>query len=629
MSFVGKAWKILVGIKDGLVLLFMLLFFVTLFGLLSATPSPAQVREGALYIDLTGFVVEEKAVIDPFAALLNRAPPPTQHQARDIVRALDEAAKDDRIKAVGMDLTTFAGGGQVHMQEIAEAMDRVRQTEKPVLTYALVYGDDHMHLASHASEVWVDPMGGAVISGPGGSFLFYAELLERLNVNARVYRVGEFKAAVEPYLLNSMSPQARDNIGGLYAALWEEWKANVSKARPDLDLDRVLTSPVDWVQESKGDLAKAALDAGLVDKLGDRITFGERVAEIVGEDEFDEKPGAYAKTNLGPFLADHPVAKPGKAIAVVTVAGGIVDGEAGPGTAGGTRIAKLLDKALNDDIAGLVVRVDSPGGSALASEEIRRAILRYREKDLPVAVSFANVAASGGYWVATGGQRIFAQPETITGSIGVFAVLPTFEDTARDFGVNADAIRTTPLSGQPDIIDGLTPEMDAIFQSSIEDTYSDFLDIVAEARGLSVEQVDVMAQGQVWDGGAARQKNLVDQFGGLNDALAWVAGEAELDEGDWHARYLVDPVDSTDALIRQLLTSATAPEPGQRASDLFALAAQSREQTLNRIMADVDRLSGRAGIQAYCLACPSEGQMVGRGEVSVTSYDLLQRLLAE
>jgi len=631
MSFVGKAWKVLVGIKDGLVLIFMLLFFVTLFGILSSSPSPAKVREGALYIDLTGFVVEEKAIIDPVQTLLSGSAPPTQHQVRDIVRALNAAVDDDRIKTVVMDLTTFAGGGQVHIQEIAEAMDRVRKAEKPVLTYALGYGDDHMHLASHASEVWLDPMGGAVIAGPGGSFLYYADLLKQLNVNARVYRVGTFKAAVEPYLRDSMSPEARANIGGVYGSLWEEWQANVKKARPDLDLDRVTNDPVAWIKESNGDIAKAALNAGLVDRLGDKIAFGERVAEIAGEDEFDEKPGTFAKTELGAFLADHPAPTDGKAIAVVTVAGTIVDGEAGPGTAGGTRIANLLNKSLNDDdIAGLVVRVDSPGGSALASEEIRRAIQRYRDKGLPVAVSFANVAASGGYWVATGGQRIFAEPETITGSIGVFAVLPTFEKTAPRFGINADAIRTTPLSGQPDIIGGLTPEMDTLIQTSIEDTYSDFLGIVADARGMPKDQVDAVAQGQIWDGGTARQKKLVDQFGGLSEALAWVAGEAKLEEGDWHAHYLLDPIDGTDALIRQFLSGANAPATTQHAGDLVALAAANRDLTLSRIMADADRLSGRAGVQAYCLECSSAAPapLIKAGAQTLSST-MMKRILLD
>ena len=623
MSFIGKAWKVIVGIKDALVLIFMLLFFLALFSILSASPNPGQVRDGALYIDLSGFVVEERSKVDPLSTLLSGQAPPVEHQARDLVRALDAAAADDRIKAVVIDMSAFVGGGQVHLQAIGEAMDRVRRTEKPVLTYAIGYGDDQMHLAAHASEVWVDPLGGALIAGPGGTNLYYAELLDQLNINTRVYRVGEFKSAVEPYLLNGPSDAARENLASLYGAMWEEWQANVSKARPALELARVTSDPVAWIEASSGDLAKAALDAGLVDHLGDRVEFGTRVAEIAGADAWDETPGSYASSDLAPFLAD---VGPGTGsssnnIAVVTVAGVIVDGNAGPGSAGGTRIADLLDETLKDDgIKGLVVRVDSPGGSVLASEEIRRAVERYRAKDIPVAISFANVAASGGYWVATAGDRIFAQPETITGSIGVFAVLPTFEDAAAEIGVTADGYRTTPLSGQPDLIAGLSPEVDAILQAGVNDTYADFLTRVAEARGMSVEAVDTIAQGRVWDGGTAHQNKLVDQFGGLEEALNWVANEAGLESDDWSARFLGSAPANYDSLIRQLVTSAAAPlvrsAPQDRGGDLFAMAARQRSVLMGQLTRDAQRLAGSQGIQAYCLECPAQPRAITPQETS-------------
>ena len=250
------------------------------------------------------------------------------------------------------------------------------------------------------------------------------------------------------------------------------------------------------------------------------------------------------------------------------------------------------------------MRVDSPGGSVTASEEIRRAILRYKDNDIPVAVSFANIAASGGYWVATAGDRIFAQPETITGSIGVFAVLPTFENAIGQIGVDADGFRTTPLSGQPDIVGGLTPETDAIFQATITDTYSDFLDRVAKARGISKDKADELGQGRVYDGGTARQLNLIDQFGGLQDALEWVAGEANLEEGGWSPVYLGAQEDSYDSLIRQLLASDADSTP--RGADLFARAAMGQQLLVSRVAADLERLSGAQGIQAYCLECPNQ-----------------------
>lgn len=604
MSFAAKAWKLLVGIKDGLVLIFMLLFFIVLFTVLASRPSPGQVRDGALLLELDGYIVEERSPVDPLATLVSGEAPVGEYQARDLVRALDAAAEDDRIKAVVIDMSTFLGGGQVHLQAVGEAMERVRKADKPVLTYALAYGDDQMHLAAHASEVWVDPLGGAIIAGPGGTNLYYGDLLDRLNINARIYKVGTYKSAVEPYSNNAMSEEARENARALYGALWEEWQANVTKARPKLDLERVTSQPVEWVEGAEGDLAEAALDAGLVDKLGSPVEFGTRVAELVGEDEWDKTPGAYPSSDFEAFLAAHPEASGGKKIGVVTVAGVIVDGDAGPGTAGGTRIADLLDEALDDDLAALVVRVDSPGGSVTASEEIRRAINRYRAKDIPVAVSFANVAASGGYWVATAGDRIFAQPETITGSIGVFAVIPTFEDAAADIGVNADGYRTTPLSGQPDLIGGFTPEVDSMLQASVGNTYADFLSRVAKARKMSTAQVDAIAQGRVWDGGTARQNKLVDQFGGLEDALDWAAKEAGT-EGAWHAVYLGSDAPQYDSLLRRLI-GASSNTSSARAGDMFAMAAQQRSQLLGQIASDLDLLTKARGVQAYCLECPRQ-----------------------
>jgi protease-4 len=604
MSFVGKVWKILVGIKDGLVLLFMLLFFVALFGVLSARPNPGKVRDGALLVDLSGVIVEEKSSLDPIEALLSRTAPVGETRARDVTRALDAAATDNRVKAVVIDMTTFLGGGQVHLTDIGEAMDRVRKAGKPVLTYAKAYADDHMLLAAHASEVWLDPIGVAVISGPGRYNLYYAGLLEKLGVNARVYRVGEFKAAVEPWSRSDMSDAARANIGGLYGALWEEYKANVTRARPKLQLAKVTDDPQAWIASSGGDMAEAALAAGLVDKLGDKAQFGARVAELAGKDPWSDKPGAFAASELGAYLADIGESRAGKKIGVVTIAGEIVDGKAGPGAAGGTRIADLLDDALDDDLAALVVRIDSPGGSVTASEEIRRAIQRYRDRKIPVAVSMANMAASGGYWVATPAERVFAEPETVTGSIGVFAVIPTFEGTAAKLGVASDGVRTTPLSGQPDFVGGFTAATDTLLQTTITGTYKDFLGLVSKARRMPVERVDGIAQGQVWDGGTARQNGLVDAFGGLPEALAWAAGRAGIKDGEWHAVYLGDQGQNYDSLIRQLATRESAQDAASAGSDFFALTALRSESLGARLMRDAERLTGTRGVQAFCVACP-------------------------
>ncbi len=600
MHFAGKVWRLLVGIKDGLVLVFMLLFFFALFAILTARPSPAAVRDGALLLDLRGSVVEERSRIDPIEALLSGEAPVGEYQARDLVHALDEAAKDDRITAVVLDLDRFLGGGQVHLQEIGEALDRVRASEKPVLSYATAYTDDAMLLAAHASEIWVNPLGGAVVAGPGGQHLYYAGLLDRLKVNARVYKVGEYKSAVEPYSRTGMSEPARENARALVDTLWDEYRANFKKARPGAEIDRITTRPVEWIAAAQGDLASAAKQAGLVDRLGSRADFEARVVELVGEDKWGNGPNAYPHTELAAWLADKPLDTSGKPIGVVTVAGEIVDGDAGPGTAGGDRIADLLDEALEDDLAGLVVRVDSPGGSVLASEAIREAVLRHKARDIPIAVSMANVAASGGYWVSTPADRIFAEPETITGSIGIFAVVPTFEQTAASIGVTSDGVRTTPLSGQPDLVGGFTPETDALMQAFIENGYEDFLDRVARSRGMTRDQVDRIAQGRVWDGGTARQLRLVDEYGGMEEALAWTAAQAELGD-DWHVRYLGTPPSTYDTLLRSWLIGDSEEAGG---GDVFARIARGQAGFLARIASDAERLLDARGAQAYCLACP-------------------------
>lgn len=625
MKFAGRVWRLLVGLKDGLVLVFMLLFFTLLFAVLTARPSPAEVREGALVLELNGMIVEERTEIDPFAALLSQTAPVGEFEARELVRALDAAAGDDRITAVVLDLDSFLGGGQVHLQMVGEALDRVRAADKPVLSFATAYADDGLLLASHASEIWLDPLGGAIVAGPGGGQLYYGELLERLKVNARIYRVGTYKSAVEPYESNSMSEPARENYTALYGTLWEEWQAQVTKARPQADIARVTGDPVAWIEAASGDLAKAALSARLVDKLGSRQEFEARLVELVGEDEWSSELNAYPQTGLEPWLQDNQSAETGSAIGVITIAGQIVDGDAGPGVAGGTRIADLLDEALEDDLAALVVRVDSPGGSVLASEEIRRAILRHKAKDIPIVVSMANVAASGGYWVATPADRIFAEPQTITGSIGIFAVIPTFEGLADEIGVSVDGVRTTPLSGQPDLVGGFTPEIDAILQASVTDGYADFIGRVAAARNLSLEQVDRIGQGRVWDGGTARQIGLVDQYGGLDTAIAWAAAQAELGEGDWYIDYLGREPGTYDTLLRQWLVDDGTTSRANRA-DVVTLFSRQQEALGSQLVGDLDRLLTTRGAQAYCLECPPAPQATAASGRELSGW--LARLIA-
>jgi protease-4 len=607
MSFAGKVWRLLVGIKDGLALAFLLLFFWALFEVLNARPNPAAIEKGALLLDLDGQVVEEPARVHPLDAVLSSAAPTHQYAARDVIRAIDAAARDDRIKAIALDLSTFIGGGQVHMEEIGDALDRFRRTGKPVLTYAIAYTDASMLLAAHSSEVWVDPMGGAALSGPGGTNLYYKGLFDKLQIKAHVFKVGTYKSAVEPYMLDKMSDPARENATALYGSLWQEWQANVKQVRPRANLTLAVEHIGDWIAASNGNLAQAALQAGLVDKIGTREQWGDHIASIAGKDDWDDTPGAFAANDLEPWLADVNRKQggtfgKGKPIGVITIAGEISDGDAGPGEAGAERITRLLDDALDDHLAALVVRVDSPGGTVTGSESIRRAILRQKARGIPVVVSMGDVAASGGYWVSTAADQIFAQPETITGSIGIFGVVPTFEDTLAKFGVTSDGVRTTPLSGQPDLLGGLTPETEVMLQKSVDFGYQQFLSRVSNARHLPVARVDEIGQGRVWDGGSARQLGLVDQFGDLDDALNYAAGKAGLKKGDWYPRFLTAKPSAWDRTLATFLGDDDNVDQAEP-RDMIGYFAARQASIRDRVLADLDRLMGVRGMEALCLEC--------------------------
>ncbi len=617
MKLVRGAWRILVGIKDFLVLVFMLLFFTALFAALSARPNPGGIRDGALVVALDGVLVEQPETPDPFAKLSGGGDAMKQHRLRDVLRALEAARTDGHVKAVVLDLDRFLGGYPAAVSEVAEAIGRVRQSGKPVLAYATGYTDDGYALAANASEIWVHPLGGTLFAGPGGTRLYYKGLLDKLGVNAHVYRVGKFKSAVEPYTRSDMSPEAREADAALYGAILGQWQQAVAKARPKARIGDYLARPDAIVAAARGDIAQANLATGLVDKLGDRMAFGKRVGEIVGT-RSGKPAGAFNTIRLADFVAAHPEATSGDAIGVITVAGEIVDGKAGPGTAGGDTVSALILKGLAEkNLKALVVRVDSPGGSALASEQIRQAILQAKAQGLPVVVSMGSLAASGGYWVSTAGDAIFAEPNTITGSIGIFGVLPTFEKTLAKIGVGADGVRTTPLSGQPDVMGGTNAATDAILQSAIEAGYGRFVGLVAGARKLSPQRVDEIGQGRVWIGGIAHQLGLVDRFGGLQAAIAEAARRAKLDPASTRTVYLEKEPSGWMKFFDDIAADKDedddwADQP--TGADLYARIAMERRALLAQALGDARRLALGGSVQARCLECGGLGPAAGRAE---------------
>ena len=617
MRFLGGFWRLLVGIKDALVLVLLLLFFGVLHAALTYSPS-RPTSDGALVLDLNGSIVEQPAERGPFDGFTpGGAAVAREVRLRDVVRALDAARTDSGIKAVVLDLDRFIGGGQVALETVGEALDRVRKSGKPVLAYATAYSDDSYLLAAHASEVWMSPMGGAAFAGPGGSRMYYKGLLDKLGVNAHVYRVGAFKSAVEPYILEGQSPEARQASEALAGALWQGWQKDVGAARPKAQLAAAIANPA-----GAGDLSKAAVSYGLVDKLGEREAFNRHVASIAGE---DTKRGTFKTVRLADWVTANPLRYSGGNIGLVTVAGTIADGDAGPGTAGGETIARAIRQGLaRNDLKALVVRIDSPGGSALASERIRSALLEAKAQGLPVIVSMGSVAASGGYWVATAGDRIFAEPTTITGSIGVFGVLPTFEASLKKIGVSTDGVKTTPLSGQPDLFGGTSAEFDRLAQAGVEDIYGRFIGLVSASRRLPVARVDEIGQGRVWDGGTARQLGLVDQFGSLGDAVAEAAKRAKIGGDDVSLVYLERQPSWWERWMSDWGRPDDADEP-QGSADLLAMLAAKQSALAWSAIADAQAMAGGASIQARCLEC-GVAMPPRRPDASLASW-LLQALL--
>jgi protease-4 len=600
MTFLRISWKLIVGLKDLLVLIFILLFFAVLFAALSGSPNPAMVREGALWLKLDGVVSEQPAEIDPLAALTSTSVPVGEIRQRDIIRSLKIAETDKRIKTVVLDMDRFLGGGQASLSAIGDSLERVKKAGKPVYAFATAYSDDSYLLAAHATQIWMDPLGGAMLTGPGGTQPYYKGLLDQLGIKANIYRVGTYKSAVEPYMRSDQSPESKIAIKAVYDEIWGQWKTDVAKARPQAQFAEMLTDPAGSVENAKGNMSQLALANKLVDKLGDRIAFGKFMATKVGADD-NKTTGGFAATPMDALLASYGPPSAGQAIGVVTIAGTIVDGEAGPGTAAGDTVSGLIYDALdNKNLKALVVRVDSPGGSVTASEKIRLAIEAAKAKKIPVIVSMANLAASGGYWVSLPADVIFAEPSTITGSIGIFGVIPSAKAGLAKIGVTADGVKTTALSGEPDVLGGFSTEFDRVAQSAIENGYRDFISRVATARKKTPEQVDAIGQGRVWAGGTARQIGLVDRFGGMDEALAEAAKKAGLETGGWHALYIEPQTSFAGALLGGLMpkrAGVSAPV------DIFAHAAWQQQMFLQRVAADLEMLVGVKGVQAHCLEC--------------------------
>lgn len=529
-------------------LLFVLVLVVVLL-LLFGGPTPLQVPDGGLVvINPRGPVVEQPGEVDPATLLLGSGELATT-PVRDITDTLKRAAEDERIAGVVLNLGEMTGISPANLETVGAALQAFKASGKSLIAHGDYYDQAQYLLASYADTVFLHPMGQVLLPGYGGSQLFYNELLDKLGVNVHIFRVGTYKAAVEPFERNNMSEESRANSQQLVDELWQRYLTQVAENRGlSEQLLRSYTNDFgDHLLASDGDTAMTALEHGLVDELISRPQLRNRLRELAGGAEGDAAAGTiefqqYLSVTDAPYLPAE------NEIGVIVAEGTIDVGDQPRGVIGADSLAALIREARRDDsIKAVVLRIDSPGGSALASELIRQELDLLQSSGKPLVVSMGGTAASGGYWISAMADEIWASPVTVTGSIGIFGMIPTFEGSLASIGVYADGVSTTPLT-RADPFTGVSGPLATVFQATVEDGYRRFLRLVAEGRGMTEEQVDAVGQGQVWSGAQAQQYGLVDQLGDLDDAVAAAARLAEVT--DYQMRYIETPMSPGEVLLQ-------------------------------------------------------------------------------
>jgi protease-4 len=553
-------WNGADGLRKILHLVVLLFMFAILIGALAST-SPPLPSQAALIIEPTGSLVEQFDG-DPYDRALEELLGESNPQAlvKDIIDGLSMAKDDSRITAVVLELDRLGSGGLSKLASIADAIDDFRESGKPVIANASFYSQGAYYLAAHASEVYMHPDGLLLPQGFGMYMNYYKNALDKLEVDWNVFRVGTHKSAVEPFLRVDMSDEDRSSRLHLVDQLWGRYQEDVAAAR-ELDQDAVddfSNNLLSHMDNNEGDIAAVAKSLGFVDDLVTRGEFQSIVAVYAGRDS--ESDRGYNATGLGNYLEQMRLLDgdgSGKQnVAIVVASGEILNGSQSPGTIGGESTSKLLRRALRDEsVHAVVLRVDSPGGSSLASEQIRNEIEALQAAGKPVVASMSSLAASGGYWISMAADEIYARETTITGSIGIFGMFPTFQRTLNTIGVTTDGVGSTPWAGQFRPDREMSDDAKQLIQTIINRGYDDFIGKVARHRNMDKEAVDKIAQGQVWTGRDALEFGLIDGIGDLDESVSAAAELAELDAGEYGTKYIQQELSPTEQLALDFLSS--------------------------------------------------------------------------
>jgi protease-4 len=566
-------WSFLVGVGKfinfanhlvfNLVMITLLFLVLVAIGAGIAAKSGAGLRplqdKTALVLDLKGTLVEQYTSA-PLQRALAEASGDDQNrelQLRDLTEAIEAARNDEHIQRIVLLTDGFDVSGFAALGELGAALREFRNSGKQLVAYGTSMDQKQYYLAAQADEVYLDPDGGVMIEGLGRYRLYYREALQdKLGIDVHLFRVGEYKSAAEPFILDAASPESREADLFWMNDLWQRYLDEVTKARelPAGELATLIADMPNRVAAEKGDLAQLALDAKLVDGLKTSHEMQSLLAQrgAVGVDG-----DSFRQIDLSDYLnhaRGHGLRLDSKSqVAVIVAQGEISDGKQPQGTVGGESTAELIQQAREDDqVKALVLRVDSPGGSVFPSEQIRREIALTKDAGKPVVVSMGNLAASGGYWISMNADRIYADPSTITGSIGIFGLFANAPRALAKIGVHSDGVGTTPWAGAFDPTRALDPEAGRMIQSVIDHGYAQFIGKVAAARGSTPEAIDKIARGRVWSGAQAKERGLVDELGGLGAAQAEAAKLARLGAGSYDVRYVEKPPGAFDQWIMDL-----------------------------------------------------------------------------
>lgn len=558
-------------------LIFLFILIVILVAVFRSSPKIDD--KTALVLDLKGQLVEQRSG-GPRDRVLSEVQGGgiAQTQLRDVLAVLDAAAKDARIERVVLMLDEFGGGGLASLREVASAIEKFKASGKQVVAWGGGFDQRSYYLAAHANEVWLHPMGVAMLEGYGRYRNYYKDALDRLGIQANVIRVGTYKSFGEPYFANAPSTASIEADTFLYNDLWATYTAGVEKARklPAGAINKGIEEIPQRFAAANGNPAKLALEGKLVDGLKTRDEFRALMIQRGAKDE-DSK--SFRQVSFEAYLGTLKPRLLGDAVAIVVAEGEISDAVAPPGRIGGRSTAELIRKARDDEkVKALVLRVNSPGGSAFGSELVRRELELTRQSGKPVVVSMGNVAASGGYWISMSADEVIADPATITGSIGVFAMLPTGEKAMEKLSINTGGVTTTWLGSAYDPRRGLDPRFEQLVQSAIGNIYTEFTGKAAVARKTTVEKIDAVAQGRVWTGNQAKERGLIDRTGSFDDAIKSAATKAKLGE-DFRVTYAEVERNRFEKLISQMggaeIGAWIDARVGLAANSVFPLAGAS------------------------------------------------------